>query len=324
MPNYILSIIVPSYNTEKYIDECLPTFVDKRLFGKVKILLIDDGATDNTAEKIKPYINKYPQLFFFYHKENGGHGSVINYGVYNIVDTKYFKVIDGDDWVNTEGLVQLVDFLEKSDDDMIVNDYICKYPNENNYIKCCKNNGKEVMLADLILTIHSLTFKTSIFIDNHILVRENVFYEDNEYRLYPLKYVKKFSYLPFCVYLYRLGNPNQSVSFSSMIKHETDLDLVRKDIISEFLKLTKQNDNIRFHYSDVLSALYRSSFIIPLVNINQKKKERRNKMLLVNNEMKKNKYLRKTALKKYKLCRLLCVTNFRFLNIIYRLFIKRS
>ena len=44
----ILSIIVPSYNTSKFVNECLPTFVHQELFGKIVVYLIDDGATDNT------------------------------------------------------------------------------------------------------------------------------------------------------------------------------------------------------------------------------------------------------------------------------------
>ena len=51
MKNKILSIIVPSYNVENYIDSCVPTYIDKRLFDKVDVYFIDDGATDNTKTK---------------------------------------------------------------------------------------------------------------------------------------------------------------------------------------------------------------------------------------------------------------------------------
>ena len=53
----ILSIIIPSYNTSKFVDECLPTFIDDYLIGKVVIYLIDDGATDGVALR-KCSINK--------------------------------------------------------------------------------------------------------------------------------------------------------------------------------------------------------------------------------------------------------------------------
>ena len=90
----ILTIIIPSYNTSKFVDECLPTFIDDYLIGKVVIYLIDDGATDDTQGKIQKYVMDYPDLFKFVHKENGGHGSVINFGVHNLVKSKYFKIID--------------------------------------------------------------------------------------------------------------------------------------------------------------------------------------------------------------------------------------
>ena len=72
-----------------------------------------------TAQRITPqkvgkeYADKYPDTFRVISKENGGHGSTINCGIRNAVG-KYFKVVDGDDWVNTADFVKLVEDLEKS------------------------------------------------------------------------------------------------------------------------------------------------------------------------------------------------------------------
>lgn len=236
MNDPILSIIIPSYNTSKYVDECLPTFIDEKLFGKVIIYLIDDGATDDIAGKIKPYVEKYPQLFHFVHKENGGHGSVINYGVHKLVKTKYFKVIDGDDWVITDALVELVDYLSITDDDAVVSSYKSVRPDETTDIKATDNDKLVAkhsydisFVNDFNITIHSITYKTSIFLSNKIYLPEKVFYEDNLYRLYPFLYVKTISFILESVYCYRLGNPTQSISTSSKLKHMNDSLFIRNE-----------------------------------------------------------------------------------------------
>lgn len=318
MSNYILSIIVPSYNTSKYVDECLPTFIDERLIGKVKILLVDDGATDDTAEKIKPYVEKHPDLFFFYHKENGGHGSVINYGVHKLVDTKYFKVIDGDDWVDTEGLVKLVDSLIESNADMVVNDYQMVFPNKTIYQKAFSGSSSDTpTLSNLAITIHSLTYKTSIFVDNAIFLREKVFYEDNQFRLFPLEYIKSFLYLPFQVYQYRLGNSEQSVSLSSGLKHKKDSDLIRSDLLKKYHDL--QNNGLKGdiieQYNKVISSMIVAGIETQLLGV-PNKKEARNNMLLINSEIAKIPPIKKYALSTRSLYRVLSFTNFRFLGLI--------
>ena len=118
-----LSIIIPSYNTSKFMDVCLPSFIDNRLTGRAEVLIINDGSTDNTSIKAHEYQNRYPQLVRVIDKMNGGHGSVINRGAIE-ARGRYIKVVDGDDWVHTENLVKSVDYLERTDSDMVLNPYI--------------------------------------------------------------------------------------------------------------------------------------------------------------------------------------------------------
>lgn len=227
MNGYILSIVVPSYNISKYVDEILPSYIDERFFGKLKILLIDDGATDNTKEKIEPYIEKYPQLFYFYHKENGGHGSVINHATQNLIDTKYFKVIDGDDWVFPNALFELINHLYHTDDDLIISDCTYEYKDHNTISYGIRKDKKAYNLR-----IHNVTFKTSLFKNNSILVRENVFYEDSQYVLYPLEFVETLHYFPGAVARYRQDEPNQSVNPLVQLKRKNQYEQVSFDLLT--------------------------------------------------------------------------------------------
>lgn len=237
--NKILSIVIPSYNISKYVDECLPTYVNEELLEKIEILLIDDGSTDDTASKIVPYLKRYPNFFTFFHKDNAGHGSVINYAIHQkCIKTKYFKVIDGDDWVDSSELFKLVHFLENNDYDLIVSDYDEVYPDHivNRY---GADTPFENDILKYRLAIHNVTFKTSIFLDNNIFIREKVFYDDHEYILFPLPFIRSCCYVPGAVYKYRLGNPNQSVSNKSVEKHIADRELIIEDLIEKYNEWSK-------------------------------------------------------------------------------------
>ena len=92
----LLSIAVPCYNSESYMEKC----IDSLLVGgeDVEILIVDDGSKDRTAEIADAYAAKYPTICKAVHKPNGGHGSAVNAGIENATGL-FFKVVDSDDWV---------------------------------------------------------------------------------------------------------------------------------------------------------------------------------------------------------------------------------
>ena len=322
MKNKILSIIVPSYNIEKYIDSCVPGYIDERLFDKIDIFFIDDGATDNTKTKLDEYLKKYPTYFHFVHKENGGHGSVINYGVSKCVKTKYFKVVDGDDFVNPDELNKMVDYLYESDNDLIVSCFVHEYPNKTEKQPALLNEVEmfeerktydSSILEFLNVTIHSATFKTDIFIQNKIILPEKVFYEDNLYILYPMKYVKKIAFVNMFVYHYRLGNPNQSVSILNRNKHYLDSILVKKCALEFMDNVSDSSDQhfLNYAYRKIAEGL--SCYVGTICYWNNNRTirqkclelyERDSQFPLLIKEMKKFRFLRFTFSTKFRLINL--------------------
>ena len=103
----ILTVTIPAYNVEKYMDEVLPTFLEESILNKIEILIVNDGSKDGTSKKGKQYEQQYPAVIRLIDKENGGHGSTINKGI-ELATGKYFKVVDGDDWVDTHALIQML------------------------------------------------------------------------------------------------------------------------------------------------------------------------------------------------------------------------
>ena len=232
MTDKILTIIVPSYNIAKYVESIVPHYIDDLLLSKISILFIDDGATDNTVFLLEKYSKKYPDSLHIVKKENGGHGSVINYGV-NLVKTKYFKVIDGDDWVDKEELIKLCDYLDSCDDDIVVSNFIYEFNDRSSL-----SNGFDKRLDfSYKIHLHNVTYKTSLWIDNSIKVREKVFYEDSQYVLFPLEFAQSISYFDADVYHYRCDNPNQSVNPQQQLKHKDDYVLVARDLCDFYQRL---------------------------------------------------------------------------------------
>ena len=114
----LLTIVVPAYNVEKYIKNCLDSFIDLSVLRSLEILIVDDGSTDSTASLAHTYEQKYPYSFKVLSKENGGHGSTINYAIPRATG-KYFKVVDGDDWLDKSLLPQFVQLLKHTHSDVI-------------------------------------------------------------------------------------------------------------------------------------------------------------------------------------------------------------
>lgn len=92
----ILTVVVPTYNVEKYIEECLESMARRGGPGMIWCLIVNDGSTDRSAELAGQFARRYPETFRVIHKENGGHGSTINRGIKEASGT-YFKVVDSDD-----------------------------------------------------------------------------------------------------------------------------------------------------------------------------------------------------------------------------------
>ena len=106
----LLTITVPSYNSEAYLDRCMATLLPGG--DEVEILIVDDGSTDRTAEIADEYERKYPNIVRAIHKENGGHGDAVTTGIRNATGL-FFKVVDSDDSLAPEAYKQVLDFLRR-------------------------------------------------------------------------------------------------------------------------------------------------------------------------------------------------------------------
>lgn len=106
----LLTVLVPSYNHSQYIEECLAALVklDPRL---VKIWVVDDGSTDDTASRIKSFISEHPESNIeFIAKKNAGLVDSLNIGLAR-TDTEFFYLVASDDVPNAQGIIEVMNHL---------------------------------------------------------------------------------------------------------------------------------------------------------------------------------------------------------------------
>ena len=230
---YTLTVIIPGYNIEKFIDKIMKSLLADAVIPDIQILVVNDGSKDRTQELAEAYEKKYPGCVRALSKENGGHGSTINYGM-KYAEGKYVKVIDGDDWVNTETLIDLISWLKVTDVDLVAANYCIVNENtgESTEKKYDKVQYRKIYKFDQVcnwndsIEFHSLIYKKDVLKKNYKQIDEHCFYVDTEHILYPLINAQTIAFYEKDFYMYRGGDVNQSVSFESYVRNRKQLKTV--------------------------------------------------------------------------------------------------
>lgn len=263
--NKTLTVVIPSYNTFRFMDNSLNTMICIDNIEKIEILLIDDGSQDSTLEKARDWENKYPNIIRVIHKENGGHGSVINRGIKE-AKGKYIKIIDGDDYVDSKQFSHFIKELEEIDSDAIFSPFTrvstidntetVVYPSTSAKFIAGRTYDADKVLGSMRGTIHSLTYKSSLLQEyfDQIRVSEKVFYEDNEYDMYPMLFVKTI-FLSCCnVYRYVVDQANQSVSMNNLLKRIDQQKLIFNNLVTFYVD-AERRDTLNEQYKQYCSKI---------------------------------------------------------------------
>ena len=109
-----LSVIVPVYNTELYLDKCLESIVNQT-FDDIEIIVVNDGSPDNSEGIIQKYIRNYPNKIKYFKKENGGLSDSKNFGVEKATG-EYITFVDSDDYIDHDLYLQLLECMNNQVD----------------------------------------------------------------------------------------------------------------------------------------------------------------------------------------------------------------
>lgn len=117
----LFSVIIPVYNVEKYIDECIQSVLNQS-FNDWEIILVDDGSTDSSGQICDKYALEYPEKIKVFHKKNEGQILTRTYGIKN-AQGEYFVFLDSDDMLKNDCLEKLGSVIENTNSDMIIYKY---------------------------------------------------------------------------------------------------------------------------------------------------------------------------------------------------------
>lgn len=261
----ILTISVAAYNLESMIEDNLKSFIECRHKEMLEVIITDDGSKDNTAKIVEQYVEEYPDIFKLVKQENTGAGSTVNSGIKN-ANGKFFKMIDGDDWIKPEDMDKLLERLSKSEADIVLTNTLIYNEKEKKIVRTEKPilnlnydkvncNFSEVCNNFVNMQMQFVTYKTSILQQNNIKLN-NGFYTDVEYLLLPIIYVKSIDIYNLDIYVYRIAREGQSVSIASRKKNINMHDLVLKGLI-KYYENKKANliDNVKTYMAKRIAAM---------------------------------------------------------------------
>ena len=209
-----VSVIVPVYNVEKYIEKCLDSLVNQTL-KEIEIIVVNDGTPDNSQKIIDKYAKKY-QNVKSYIKENGGLSDARNYGLKK-ASGEYIAFLDSDDYVSTDMYQKMYEKAVSGNFDMVVCDlnYVYEFSDEvkraYSNIKNDTTNIKNAMI-NIYPAAWNKIFKKKLF-KTGIEFKKGVWFEDVEFIYRLLPHIKTIGVVnePFNQYLQREGSITNSI-----------------------------------------------------------------------------------------------------------------
>ena len=226
----LLTIVVPVYKVESYINKCLDSCVlkDEKLMDQLEVIIVNDGTPDNSAEMSREYVKRYPKTFRQIDKENGGHGSAWNVGLKEATG-KYLRFLDSDDWLTN--LDKLMQKLQRTDADLVFTHRNTYYAGEKrnllSYFESPFDCIREIhsLSVDRFLEIHfyagfqSCTYKTSLIQQFYPLFTEGTRYDDSILTVLPIVIGSTYVTYDYVLYNYFIGRDEQTCARSSLLKN---------------------------------------------------------------------------------------------------------
>lgn len=243
----------------------------EELSEKLEVFVVDDGSTDTTLAIAKEYEKKWPQIFHAIHKENGGYGTTVNWSASHAVG-KYFKIIDGDDWCDKEGLQKLIQLLEVCETDVVVSQAKRVYTDgstEEIYPFCEKLDGNiigiEAAASYADVAIWGYSFRTELVKENLSSLPEHSFYTDRIILADCLSAASEICYMGSTVYNYRIGLEEQSTSRKSILRHYQEAMAVDHICCHAYEKAKKENRQSLQYLKNRISGYYAYTIIMLLM-----------------------------------------------------------
>ncbi len=317
-----LSIIVPVYGVEKYIDKCLNSLV-KQSLKEIEVIVVNDGTKDNSQKIVDKYVKKYPDKIKSYIKENGGQGSARNYGLKK-ASGEYIGYVDSDDFVEKDMYKKLYNKAKENNYDIVVcGNYNVSEDYQNKNIDAFINNYNTDLENIFFgkMAVWNKIYKRDILIKNKLEFKEKVWYEDLAFTLKAIMNSNTFAFIdePLYDYLIREG--------STMNNSNVQRNLEILDAFNDILSYIQHNKKEEY-FSKIEFLAIDHIYISAIVRVlkaeadDKVKRETINKLIDYMNKKfpnyKNNKYINTLSKNRKIIYKLINIKMYGLINLIFK------
>ena len=247
----ILSIIIPTYNMAALLPRCLDSLTASGVLDDLDILVVNDGSTDSSRAVAYSYAERYPQSIKVVDKKNGNYGSTINAALPLAVG-EYVKVLDSDDWFDSQALAKYVAELKSLEQevDVSVTHFLMIHEGGRTETVKYQNCGREpytygkVYNLDKVLgdgfiryfLMHSLTYRTQLLRDHGYRQTEGISYTDIQWSSYPFFWAGSIVFHDLVVYRYNMDREGQTMDPAVIRKSLPQLERMTMDLMDFYRK----------------------------------------------------------------------------------------
>lgn len=274
----LISIIVPIFNTEKYLERCLNSIINQT-YKNIEVILIDDGSSDNSLKICYKYANIDRRVKVI-HQQNFGPSKARNKGLKE-VKGEYFICIDSDDWLEKEMIEILYNNLKKNNVDISICNYYINFEtglqeiknsiNENNITLANHKEMYEYLFSDNMFGgyLWNKLIKTSIIKNKDIvLFNEKIMIEEDVlFLIEVIKRCSKICYYPKEFLYHYFQRDNSIVRFKYQLKDLTKLDVLEEKLrIKNLYGIVNLGDKLEYDY---IFLLQQALFILKENNMKE-------------------------------------------------------
>lgn len=255
MKDIKISVIIPIYNTEKYLEETLDSILNQTMIDDIEVLMMDDGSQDDSRKIIEEYASKYDNFYGFYN-ENVGQGCERNFGMEH-AKGEYIHFMDSDDYIPPKAYEKLYEIAQKDDYDFVMGNiskftsnstwnehlYETVYKEVDEYISSTNIHENNVLVYDTSPT--NKIIKRSFLEENGILFPdERIFYEDLFFTAKLHQFAKNVGILHEDVYYWRSRRDSSSTSqqINKINNFEDRINIL--NFIQDFLEKNNEDEII--------------------------------------------------------------------------------
>ncbi len=245
-----VSVIVPIYNVEKYLEKCINSLLSQTL-EDIQIILVNDGSKDNSGNIAKEYEQNNKNRVIYVEKENGGLSDARNYGL-KYATGDFIAFLDSDDYIEKNAYEEMYNKAIEENADYVECDFIWEFPNKIRVDKQYPYKNKKEMLSFVRVVAWNKLIKRQLITDNNLEFPKGLRYEDVEFTYKLIPFINKFTYVdkPFIHYVQREG------SIANVQNERTAEIFTVLDNVIEFYKKNniyeKYRDELEYNYARYL------------------------------------------------------------------------